>query len=286
LNFSKSKSKVIELPAKVSEWYNSDTWLIGAARGSAYPENLQDYYNSTDYPFYNWDYHQRGMGSGTAIGGTGYQRNTNGDILINPSTGLPYITSDYLPIGERNPDFMIGLTNSVKYKNFNISFLFDIRRGGDVLNGNEYYLYTRGLSTRNLDRENLVIMEGVLKDGLEYTANPTKNNISLLPYTMGATFYQAMAMEDFVEKDINWLRLRDITLAYVFPADVISKIKPISSVSLFSTMNDLFMITNYTGADPMVNGTTPATSGMGAFGFDYGSISLPKSITFGIRVSL
>jgi hypothetical protein len=48
----------------------------------------------------------------------------------------------------------------------------------------------------------------------------------------------------------------------------------------------LFLLTNYTGADPMVNGTTPATNGAGAFGFDYGSLSLPRSITCGVRIGL
>ncbi len=289
VNFSKSKSKVISLPADVKEYYNSDTWLYGNARGSMFPQNLQSFYSEASFPYYNWDYMQRGLGSATAIGGVTYQRNKNGDILINPATGLPVKTpplGDALPIGDRNPKFMIGLTNSFKYKNFNLSFLLDIRRGGDIFNANEMALFTMGLSTRSLNREQPVVIKGVLQDGLENSDTPTKNTIEVIPYTMGSTYYSAFAESDFVEHDINWMRLRDVTLAYSFPTAVLSKTNILRSASVFVTGTDLFLVTNYTGADPMVNGTTPATGGAGAFGFDYGSLSLPRSITFGLRIGL
>lgn len=285
-NFSKAKSKVIELPAQVKEYYNSDTWILGNARGSMFPSNEQSFFNPASYPYYNWDYLQRGLGSGTAIGGFTYERNKNGDIMINPTTGLPYKTADFLPIGERQPDFMIGLTNSFRYKNFNLSFLLDIRKGGDIFNGNEMYLWQNGLSTRSLNREKPVVFNGVLKDGKENTSTPTRNTIQLTPYTMGSTYYAAYAESDFVEHNINWLRLRDVTLAYTLPQNVMSKVKALRTASVFMTCTDLFLLTNYTGADPMVNGTTPATTGAGAFGFDYGSLSIPRTLTAGIRISM
>ena len=285
VNFTKNKSIVKELPAKVSEWYSSDTWLYGHARGSAYASNLPDFYNPENFPYYNWDYHQRGMGSATAIGGRGYQRNDNGDILINPANGLPYQTSDYLPIGERNPDFMIGFTNTLDYKNLFFSFLLDIRKGGDVYNANESFLMFSGLSAsaRSLDRETPVIFEGVLRDGNENSSTPTVNDIEINPFDEGSRYYGSIAAEEFIERDINWLRLRDITLGYNLPSGLI---KGVSTISVFTTMTDLFMITNYSGADPVVNGTNPATAGAGAYGFDYGAVSLPRTISFGIRLGI
>lgn len=288
-NFSKSKSLVISLPANVKEYYNSDTWLYANARGSMFPENLPSYYNPESFPYYNWDYMQRGLGSATAIGGVTYQRNKNGDILINPANGLPVKTpplGDALPIGDRNPDFMIGLTNSFQYKNISLSFLLDIRKGGDIFNGNEMFLFVNGLSTKSLDREQPVVIRGVLQDGLQDSDNPTENNIQLNPYTMGSAYFGAFAESDFVEHDINWLRLRDVTLAYTLPTEWLNSTKVIRSASVFVTGNDLFLLTNYTGADPMVNGTTPATGGAGAFGFDFGSLSLPRSVMFGVRLGL
>ena len=289
LNFSTSNSKVISLPANVKEYYNSDTWLYANARGSMFPENLQTFFPEASFPYYNWDYLQRGLGSATAIGGVTYQRNKNGDILIAPGTGLPVKTpplGDALPIGDRNPDFMIGLTNSFKYKNLNLSFLLDIRKGGDIYNANENSLWVQGLSARAINREQPVVIKGVLQDGLENSDNPTVNTIELTPYTMGSSYYGAFAESDFVEKDINWLRLRDVTLAYTLPNNLLTGTNVFKTASVFMTCTDLFLITNYTGADPMVNGTTPATNGAGAFGFDYGSLSIPRTISFGIRVGL
>jgi TonB-linked SusC/RagA family outer membrane protein len=289
VNYSKSKSIVIELPAGVREYYNSDTWLYGNARGSMFPENMQTFFSEASFPYYNWDYLQRGLGSATAIGGVTYQRNQNGDILINPANGLPVKTpplGDALPIGDRNPDFMLGITNSFRYKNINLSFLLDIRKGGDIFNANEMALTVMGLSTRTVNREQPMVFQGVLQDGLENSANPTVNTIEVNPYTMGSSFYGAFAESDYVEKDINWLRLRDVTLAFTFPSQMLAKAAPLRSASVFVTCTDLFLLTNYTGADPMVNGTTPATGGAGAFGFDYGSLSLPRSVTFGLRLGL
>lgn len=285
-NYSKAKSQVIELPAQVKEYYNSDTWLLGNARGSMFPSNMQSFFSPTAYPYYNWAFLQNGLGSGTAIGGVTYERNANGDIMINPTTGLPYKTADFLPIGDRQPDFMIGLTNSFRYKNVNVSFLLDIRKGGDIFNGNEMYLWQNGLSTRSLNREQPVVFKGVLKDGMENSSTPTQNTIQLNPYTMGSSYYAAFPESDFIEHNINWLRLRDVTIAYTFPSDWLSKTKALKSASAFITCTDLFLLTNYKGADPMVNGTTPATTGAGAFGFDFGSLSIPRTMTFGFRISL
>lgn len=287
VNFAKSESKVIEIPAAVREYYHSDTWLYGNARGSAFPSNLQSYYPEANYPYYNFAYLQPGLGSGTAIGGVTYERNKNGDILINPANGFPVKTTDFLPIGDRNPDFVIGLTNSFKYKNLNVSFLLDFRKGGDIFNGNEMYLFNRGSSTRILDRETPYIFKGVLKDGLQDTENPTVNTIQVIPYTLGSTFYgSAFAESDFVERNINWVRLRDVTVSYALPTKLLTGTNLFKSASVFLTATDLFLITNYTGADPAVNGTTAATAGSGAVGFDFGALSAPRTISMGFRVGL
>jgi hypothetical protein len=44
------------------------------------------------------------------------------------------------------------------------------------------------------------------------------------------------------------------------------------------------LFTNYTGADPSVNGNTAGTRGVGAFGFDYGTLAAPISINIGARL--
>lgn len=94
-----------------------------------------------------------------------------------------------------------------------------------------------------------------------------------------------MNEEDFVERDINWVRLKDVTLSYNVPKSFLeSKVKAIKSLSLFVTGTDLFLITNYRGLDPVILGNNAAVLGSGSAGMDYGNFPLPLGINFGLKV--
>ncbi|HXI32871.1 MAG TPA: hypothetical protein VNH63_02220, partial [Gemmatimonadales bacterium] len=54
--------------------------------------------------------------------------------------------------------------------------------------------------------------------------------------------------------------------------------------SVFLKGNDLFLITNYTGLDPIVNGNTAAVGGSGGVGIDYGNFPTPRGFNLGVRV--
>jgi hypothetical protein len=91
-----------------------------------------------------------------------------------------------------------------------------------------------------------------------------------------------MPVEEFIERDVNWFRMRDITLSYTFKQNFIRKI---NNLSAFITGNDLILLTNYSGADPAVNGLTAGARGVGAFGFDYGTLPAPMQLNLGIKAS-
>ncbi|MCG9791833.1 SusC/RagA family TonB-linked outer membrane protein [Flavobacterium algicola] len=262
-NFTKTDSELLSLPSTLPEYYTSDTWLYGNVRG------------------------------GTRVGSplttfTGYTnlKNDNGDILINPLNGQPLRDQTFPIVGDRNPDFMIGFQNSFTYKNFKLSFLLDIRKGGDVYNGTAAYLTAVGYSTKTLDREQPLVLDGVLQDGLENSATPTKNNILVTPYYQNELYTANSVDSDFIERDINWLRFRDITLNYRMPSEVLSKTRLFTSLSMYITITDAFMITNYTGADPAVNGLNASSGGAGGTGFDYGVLSTPRGFNIGFRFGL
>jgi len=269
-NFTHNKGIVKSISEDLGEFYDSDTWIANGARGSTYPGT-----------------------STMAIGGWVNARNNQGDLLINPSTGLPILlgssSDDFYYLGDRAPKFTLGYLNSFRYKNVSLSFLLDLRVGGDVYNQTEYELYRRGLSVKTLDREQPRIVKGVYLDGLENTANPTPNTIMITPaqYTLYYTNTSGgIAPEQFLERDINTLRLRDVTIAYDLPQSVAAKTKFLSSVGLYVTFTDLFLITNYTGTDPDTNGNNPATSGIGGYGIDYGSMGRPLGVNIGLRIKL
>jgi hypothetical protein len=142
-----------------------------------------------------------------------------------------------------------------------------------------------GRSNRTIDRFTPRVINGVLNDGFANTATPTKNTISVIPAYNDA-YYTASSMpeEAFIQKNVNWLRMRDITLSYSLTDRALRNLNGVKSASIFITGNDLFLITNYMGADPQVSGNTAATRGVGAFGFDYGTLATPIGVNFGVRV--
>ncbi|RXM46935.1 SusC/RagA family TonB-linked outer membrane protein [Flavobacterium sp. YO64] len=261
-NFSKTRSELLNLPSVISEYYVSDTWLYGNVRGGVTVGN----------PL-------------TTLTGNDYLRNNAGEPLIDPNSGYALKDPNFKIIGDRNPDFMLGLQNTFTYKDLSLSFLLDIRKGGDIYNATEFYLYQNGLSTKTLDREQTRIVKGVLRDGLENSATPTQNNIPVRPSVQNEYYRTGAIDADFVEKDINWLRMRDITLSYKMPSEILKKTF-INALSLYVTMTDVFIITNYTGADPSVNGTNASTGGAGGTGFDFGVVSTPRGLNLGLKIGL
>jgi TonB-linked SusC/RagA family outer membrane protein len=256
INFTRNRGKVLSLPDNLPEYYNSDTFLSNVRNGVK-------------------------AGSSTmGLFGLWYLRNSNGDVLIDPATGLPLRDSNFTqgPY-DRNPDFLVGISNTVKYKNLSLSALVDVRKGGDVFNATEWWLTQRGLSTRTLDRWDPRVVKGVLRDGLENTANPTPNSIVVIP-AVNNNFYLAMSEEVFIERNVNWLRLRDVTLNYQLPAGTLGT----RSASVFVTGTELLLVTNYSGLDPITNSNTAATGGSGGIGIDFGGFPIPAGVNFGVRV--
>lgn len=261
LNFTAAHGTVTNLGG-LPEYYNSDTWLYDNVRSSIFP------------------------GSSTGnIASYSYARNNAGQVLVDPVNGLPISNATFITVGDRLPKFMIGLGNHFTYKGFDLNFLFNIRKGGDVFNGNELFLTRYGLSARTVNRMTPVIVPGVIKDGNENTAHPTINTIQVTPYYQ-STYYTQNVDADFIEHNINYIRLSDVTLSYNFPKSILDRQKVFKTASLFVTATNVFLITNYTGADPDVNGDNASTTGSGAAGFDFGAVPEPRVISFGLRVKL
>jgi hypothetical protein len=193
---------------------------------------------------------------------------------------LPIRSTTFIDAGyDRQPDWLMGLANTIRYKRFSVNFLVDFRKGGDVFNATEQLLTARGLSERTLDREEPRVIEGVLRDGKENSPTPTKNTIVVIP-AVQTLYYTNISEELFIEKDINWIRLRDVTFKFPIPGSFMQA----RDASGFITGTDLFLFTNYSGMDPIVNGNTAAVGGSSAVGIDYGNFPMPRGFSFGINM--
>jgi len=254
-NFAKAKGKTVSLPYNLPELYSSDSWVAGPVRNGTMP----------------------GL-STMSLTGNFWLRNSQGKLLIDPATGLPIPSTNFIDAGyDRQPDFTLGLGNTFRYKALSLNFLLDMRRGGDIYDATDWYLTTHGLSKQTEDRWTPRVVDGVMRDGKENSANPTPNNIVIVP-AVNTNYYRDMSPEQFIEKNINWVRLADITLSYTLPRRILQ------NASVFVTATDLFMITNYTGLNPLGSASNPNTGGSGSVGIDYGNFGPPKAFNFGAKV--
>ncbi len=253
-NFYLNRNKVIALPGGFPEFYLSDTWLAGNVRAGYVPG--QSYY---------------------AFSGVGFQKSADGQTIIG-ANGYPARDGSFHYIGSREPNFNLGITNVLRYKNFTLGMLWDWKNGGDIFNGTEYALTSAGLSERTLQRGQSIVFDGVDINGVKNTQSVVLSQAYFQSSTLGG-----LNEENFIERDINWLRLRDINLSYTIPESAFKNIF-IKGVDINAGVSNLVLITNYTGADPDVNGLNASNRGSGAVGFDYFSLPAPVAFQLGLNI--
>ena len=192
--------------------------------------------------------------------------------------GLPQIGSDKNKlIGNREPLFSAGLTNTFRYKDVSLSFLFNGRLGGDVANITGRGLLSNGQSKLlETYRGRQVVVDGVVKqpDG-SYLPNTTP--ITLDHDKITNSFVAVSS--NFIE-DGSYLRLSYVTLGW----DLSKYVKRTSLTGLRCslTANNLFMLTRYTGADPTLNADTGA-GGTGSAGID--NYAVPGTTSYNFTIS-
>ena len=218
------------------------------------------------------------------IVGSDYRRNPEGYIVVD-NNGYPILDNNNKEqyIGNREPEFNIGLINNLKYKQFSLSFLWDFRLGGDILNASRQGMMANGIAYDiGQWRDKEFVFNGVVQQGDGSYVKNTKQVV--LDYSYFANNYYQVGT-NFVEK-VNWARVRYITFGYQLPKPFVSKLG-FKNVGLELAAQNPFVITNYSGGDPEVNSAGPNAGGSGAstMGVDNGAIPLPRTFSFGINVT-
>jgi hypothetical protein len=210
------------------------------------------------------------------INGDVWKRNADGVLLLN-NQGYPQVSSIKEIIGDRNPDYIVGLTNSFQYKNFNLAFLWDFRIGGDIYNATENALIRSGLSTNTLDRGTTTIFDGII----ESTGERNTQQVVL-----NQNYYQTILRGngDLFVEDGSWYRLRYATLSYRVPKALLSRAN-IKGLEFYATGRNLILITNYSGVDPEVSSGGAGVAGTGSMGMDNLGTPATKGVDFGLRLS-
>ncbi|RLD21855.1 MAG: SusC/RagA family TonB-linked outer membrane protein, partial [Bacteroidetes bacterium] len=222
------------------------------------------------------------------IKGTVSARDDEGNLLIDPSNGQ--LINDLTPrvIGNPNPDYIVGLTNTLSWKGLSLSFVFDWKQGGDMYSVTNLSLLGRGVTTDSEDREVNVIIPGVYGDPntaepiRDENGNKTQNTTAI--EVNGLYFGNSFAIngqDEWSVWDATVIRLREVGLSYTLPASLIDK-TPFGSASISLTGRNLwYNAPNF----PKGSNFDPETSQFGnsnAQGFEF--TSAPSVKRYGVNL--
>ena len=257
-NFSLNRGKVKSLPDQIQQ-------IDGTNYGGIYPTAFLG-------------------GSTTGITGKDYLRDPNGNVICNED-GYPMVdTQKQIYIGNREPDFLLGLGSNFRYKDLTVSFLFDGRCGGDVVNITGSSLISNGqhhLYDKYRNRE--IVFKGVVASGVDADGNtiytPNKTPI-VLDQTFINTYYYPVST-NFIE-DGSYIRLSYVTVGYNL-SKLLSKNCPVKGLNLSLTGRNLFLLTKYSGSDPQVQ--EDSSNGGGSGGFDRYQIPNTRSFNLSVKAT-
>ncbi|MGE8377859.1 MAG: TonB-dependent receptor domain-containing protein, partial [Sphingobacterium sp.] len=278
LNMSKNKGTVDNLLAGVNILYVTDV-QVGNAKAASF-----------------------NGGNFMGISGSQWTRTADGKVVLDANTGMP--TSDNqvtYNIGNREPKLTGGFNNSLTYKNFNLSFLFDFRIGGDIYNGTDYAMTVGGMSKRTEDRDQLVLNGAIRNGGTNDAPVYEDKTFTFLADQMydikgvstsgrkiiqdyWSDFY-ARESANFMVKT-NWLRLRNISMSYNFSDGVLKNAgvsKVVKGLTATLTGTNLWLLTNYKGLDPEASAAGSGVTGSSSVGIDYNGVPSTAGVMFGLN---
>jgi len=206
------------------------------------------------------------------IYGTRYARNEAG-VLLTDADGLPFGADTQGIIGDINPDWIGGINNNFKYKRFNFSFFFDMKKGGDIQNNVDGYGYFYG-TPKVTEERGLRVVEGV--NSVTGAANTVAVD--------GQAYYQRInSVLESVIQDGTYVKLRNVSLGYTFKPSILKK-SPFKAISFAVTGRNLWIYApHFTGGDPEVSSFGSSNGSQGIYSF---SVPTSRSIDFNLKLTL
>ena len=233
-----------------------------------------------------------------SIVGPDFQRNENGDILIDPSTGLPMYDKSNHVLGNASWDWTGGVYTNFSYKNISLSAVFDVKVGADLYSMSARAAHETGKSMATLEgREAWYKSEearqaaGYAKDSPDWI--PTGGFIAPGVIDNGDGTYRENDIVINPEKywmsvcrnapsmfiyDNSYVKCREITLSYTLPKAWLKNVVDGLTIS-FVARNPFIVWKNIPNIDPDSNYNN--TTGMG---MEYGSLPSRKSYGFNVNV--
>lgn len=225
------------------------------------------------------------------IFGSRYARDDEDNLLIDKTTGLPFLLPTNDIIGDPNPDFLLGITNTFTFKGFTLRALLDWKQGGDMFSSTAGSLLLRGMLKIQEDREGLRVVPGVYGSPQDFQPTLDENGEKIVNTTAVTAFdyhftdgWGAYGADEVNVYDATTIRLREVGLGYTLPASVLES-TPFGSVRVMFTGRNLwFKAPNFLEGlnfDPEI---LAEPAGSNVQGFDYGAF--PTTRRFGVNLTV
>lgn len=294
-------------PIKTKDW----KWTIGinASRNIGVLKRMYDGWNN-DNPFqedygttigsrlFVYDYVGKKMGELWGLGlkqapegsfyldENGNQVDCSGMDIINAKTGLPALddSSNLKYYGNVNPDWLGGLTTSLKWRDITLNATFTGQIGGKTASVTAGILGYQGKLKNTLEGRN----DGFVAPGVnaikaaDGSITYQKNNTITTDIVSYYSTYKANRynFEEYIY-DNSFFKLKELTVSYNFPKKLMEKTKVIQGITVSAYATNLFCITNYPFYDPEVTGYVGSNTKRGIE-----SGSLPMTRSFGANIKI
>ncbi|RYY57730.1 MAG: SusC/RagA family TonB-linked outer membrane protein [Chitinophagaceae bacterium] len=264
-------------------WTATINWSMNRSKVLSIKEGI------TEVPFYNEGRVSNKLVVGGSAGdmyGVAYQRNDDGQLIINDNTasaqyGRPLVTPSaanlWVKVGNAIPDWLGSLNNSVTYKGFNLSFLLEVKKGGDMMDVTMRNSIRNGVLKITENRYQQIVFQGV---------KATDGRPNDIPTILDENYYRDADVfnniADVIVQDASWVRLRNVSIGYELPRKWLSAQKVVKSANLSVTGSNFILQTPYKGYDPQ---STAYGSGYNVYGFTGSNIPNYSSVIFSLNAT-
>lgn len=220
-----------------------------------------------------------------------WERDADGNLIIDPTTGLPTQDGEFKNVGNPFPDWLMGIRNTFSFMGVEVSALLDIRKGGDIWGGTWARLQRLGRTLESAERDHPYVIEGVKQqvddqgelvfdaDG-NPVATTTVNDVEVSPLEYFLYYKGDFGATEEAIFDGTWVRLRELNVSYSLPSKLLQKSNFVRSLSIYFTGRNLALYTKYPGVDPE---TSLTGAGSNVTGFDYFNMPNTMSFIVGLR---
>ena len=241
LSISSNRNKITKLNGSTLDMMHQDLYMEGHAMGTVKGYKVAGIYQSQDQisklneqaMAKGYDFYQ----NGAAVGDYMFA-DTNGDGFISEA--------DRTAIANPEPKVFGGWSNTLSYKNFTLSMLFQYQLGGDA-----YY------STMQESASGAIGMS-ILREMYGNTWTPDRTDAKYAKLMWMPNAYTNTQANDRYVYSNSYFRLRNITLSYTFEPAWLERLH-VSGASVFFTATNLFTITDWPGLDPDMAATNAFT---------------------------